>query len=1152
MVKPRLFTLFSFVWEPILRDNPGGHDLIEFGKKLPELRNALSCGVCNKLLTNRVVLSPSKCNQHFVCEACKGKSRNDNNKCEHCEDWNTFKEDEALYVLLRTYQEFCYFVLTAEHIVRLLEVKHEVDPTFKSFEIIDLVAEGVKGSALLRKRKLLPVPNEDRGVTPHNLGSLKKYKKVRDSNEAAGTAATSVSKSIMASATSAFKPTTGTQASAPKSTAASTTSIFKPTTGSPASAGKPTAASPVSLPKPTATPVSNAFKLTATTLASISKPNPTSVGTVPKPIANSPTVMSKSTTPSAALVPKSTTAASPVSVTKSASASPFNVLKLNPASIASVSKPITTSAASVPKPTPATASLPSSVSKPTPATSGSPVNVSKPSTFSPSSFSKLISTASTMVSKVTPVSTVSVSKPSATPLTGYPKQITTPTGSVSNVGVTTSVSGTKQIETSTVRVLNHSSMITSSVPKQITVPTVSVTKQSVVTKQTAFGGAFTYSSQKSATQEQVPQNKLPSLENTEKCGLQHQTTKNIGAPKLTFSTTPTSQCFSNVVTTTVPSAESNTVCKPQPQLPVSLVGKMSTVPTSSTPTPPVKVGISKVLRTPMIQKGISVRNVTPSQGLVFDRSTATGRVQLVSSAPGTVPTLKITTTTVSSPNKNVPTKPQKVNQFDVTVQEPAKKPQQQPPLSAESLARIIAVSKGLSQPSSTPSMNVFSPAMTIPSEKPIFAVSTAASSTSSFNSQLQQLPTINTVTAIRTPTTSSSAEKVTSVRIVPLPISTVEKVNSIRPQVQVSSPFFNKNLPFKPSVSPSPTRPVMETPKPQQPIVTSVTNVGAGVTMNAPKYIQIKVEPQQPQMQINKPNAPEVPVPTTSTLSNLVAKDIFTKGPMSEDAVSHPQMEQILPHSPIKPTTLTSTSSQPLSAPVVSSPINVNSLPITLTSNLLSASGQPAQIYQISQGGNLRALSIRPQQMRISANMTYQGRTLPVHIIGPPSANNDAIKQQIVQQLTAAGPKRKIVFGPPDMHAWPDHTKIIQVNASDLCRLPGFAQATIRPSAVNVGQILTSTSTTTASNFTNVNVRPVVNTGSLVRPTTTSTSVSNVTSLASNVNMMKTNTVSTQPSTSVQISRTVPSATTSVGTTIIRSDGVTTLRQVMYKEKDQD
>lgn len=67
-----LIDLHLSVWSPVLNSRDvTGKDVIEFSKKFEKLREALSCSVCNQLLTNREVLSPTKCKEHFVCKGIK-------------------------------------------------------------------------------------------------------------------------------------------------------------------------------------------------------------------------------------------------------------------------------------------------------------------------------------------------------------------------------------------------------------------------------------------------------------------------------------------------------------------------------------------------------------------------------------------------------------------------------------------------------------------------------------------------------------------------------------------------------------------------------------------------------------------------------------------------------------------------------------------------------------------------------------------------------------------------------------------------------------------------------------------------------------------------------------------------------------------------
>jgi len=275
-----------------------------------------------------------------------------------------------------------------------------------------------------------------------------------------------------------------------------------------------------------------------------------------------------------------------------------------------------------------------------------------------------------------------------------------------------------------------------------------------------------------------------------------------------------------------------------------------------------------------------------------------------------------------------------------------------------------------------------------------------------------------------------------------------------------------------------------------------------------------------------------------------MTNEMLTKGAVPQDININQQLkaEQVLPHSPIKSAPSTPTSKPPM-MPVV----NVNSLPITVTPNLLSSSST-TPVFISQQGGSL---SIRPQQpIRLPSNFAFQGRALPVHIIGPSS----------LMAGSAPGQKRKyFIPSSGDIQVLSEGGPKIITLTPDQLRSFGLAGAlnqlnVIRTSAVNVGPTSTASSTTPAQ-FANIvlNARPVGASGSLVRPTSTTTSVSNVTSFqpTNNLNTIQqhqtssSSTVSTQPTQSVvQITRAMPSATTSGGTTIVRSDNITTVRQV--------
>lgn len=104
---------------------------------------------------------------------CVGKQRDDKMKCKRCDDWSTYQDDNMLTEIIQSYQKFCYIFLKSEHIVRLLEVKHEVDPKFDTFQLLELIEEGLKGLSREQKRIYLanfvhhqpvrPIDNEKKG-----------------------------------------------------------------------------------------------------------------------------------------------------------------------------------------------------------------------------------------------------------------------------------------------------------------------------------------------------------------------------------------------------------------------------------------------------------------------------------------------------------------------------------------------------------------------------------------------------------------------------------------------------------------------------------------------------------------------------------------------------------------------------------------------------------------------------------------------------------------------------------------------------------------------------------------------------------------------------------------------------------------------------
>ena len=78
-------------------------------KLLPYLRQSLSCTVCGKLLVDPYSPTESNC-QHHVCEKCRGEKKRLKPGCSWCKDYETYKENTQMKLILKCYKKLCEFI----------------------------------------------------------------------------------------------------------------------------------------------------------------------------------------------------------------------------------------------------------------------------------------------------------------------------------------------------------------------------------------------------------------------------------------------------------------------------------------------------------------------------------------------------------------------------------------------------------------------------------------------------------------------------------------------------------------------------------------------------------------------------------------------------------------------------------------------------------------------------------------------------------------------------------------------------------------------------------------------------------------------------------------------------------------------------------
>ncbi|XP_022098710.1 E3 ubiquitin-protein ligase MSL2-like [Acanthaster planci] len=78
-------------------------------RRLPYLRQSLSCCVCAGLLKDPMGPSNSTC-QHFVCRGCLGGKMLLKPSCSWCKDYSMFVEVKQLQILLSCYKKLCEYI----------------------------------------------------------------------------------------------------------------------------------------------------------------------------------------------------------------------------------------------------------------------------------------------------------------------------------------------------------------------------------------------------------------------------------------------------------------------------------------------------------------------------------------------------------------------------------------------------------------------------------------------------------------------------------------------------------------------------------------------------------------------------------------------------------------------------------------------------------------------------------------------------------------------------------------------------------------------------------------------------------------------------------------------------------------------------------
>ncbi|XP_036410769.1 E3 ubiquitin-protein ligase MSL2a [Megalops cyprinoides] len=102
--------LYVSACRSVLQCDPRDEEsLAEVCKLVSFFRQSLSCLVCGNLLQDPIAPTDSTC-QHYVCKGCKGKKMMMKPLCSWCRDYDLFKENKQLAILVECYGKLCEFI----------------------------------------------------------------------------------------------------------------------------------------------------------------------------------------------------------------------------------------------------------------------------------------------------------------------------------------------------------------------------------------------------------------------------------------------------------------------------------------------------------------------------------------------------------------------------------------------------------------------------------------------------------------------------------------------------------------------------------------------------------------------------------------------------------------------------------------------------------------------------------------------------------------------------------------------------------------------------------------------------------------------------------------------------------------------------------
>ncbi|KAG7457134.1 hypothetical protein MATL_G00243300 [Megalops atlanticus] len=133
--------LYVSACRSVLQCDPRDEEsLAEVCKLVSFFRQSLSCLVCGNLLQDPIAPTDSTC-QHYVCKGCKGKKMMMKPLCSWCRDYDLFKENKQLAILVECYGKLCEFIAASPLGHRVASAAHECPEISAALKEVAPVAE---------------------------------------------------------------------------------------------------------------------------------------------------------------------------------------------------------------------------------------------------------------------------------------------------------------------------------------------------------------------------------------------------------------------------------------------------------------------------------------------------------------------------------------------------------------------------------------------------------------------------------------------------------------------------------------------------------------------------------------------------------------------------------------------------------------------------------------------------------------------------------------------------------------------------------------------------------------------------------------------------------------------------------------------------